>query len=252
MSRTHPTIDILGVDVARLTDEEALAEVEKLFVGETPAFVAHTNAHTLNLAYEDEGFREVLRRADLVLNDGIGIMLAARIHGSRFPVDLNGNHFTPLLLRRAAERGWRVFFLGAGPGVAERASDKVRQQIPGITIVGTRDGYFSSDEEAIDTVRESGAELLFVGMGNPLQERWLDRCLERTGARVGVGVGATFDFLTGTVPRAPAWMRRMGLEWVHRLFKEPKRMWRRYILGNPSFLLRNVKQRRAARRMNNE
>lgn len=248
MSRDHPTIDILGVPVARLTAEEALAEVEKLFAREAPAFIAHTNAHTLNLAYADAEFKDVLRRADLILNDGKGIMLAARIHGARFPTDLNGNYFSPLLLRRAAERGWRVFFLGAGPGIAEDAAGKVRQQIPGIDIVGTRDGYFSSDEEAIDAVREAGAELLFVGMGNPVQEKWLDRCLARTGARVGVGVGATFDFLTGSVPRAPAWMSRVGLEWVHRLFQEPKRMWRRYILGNPSFVLRNVKQRRAGRR----
>ena len=247
MSPDHQTIDILGVPVARLTEHEALAVVEKLFARETPAFIAHTNAHTLNLAYEDPEFRGVLRRADLVLNDGKGVMLAARIHGSRFPTDLNGNHFTPLLLQRAAERGWRVFFLGAGPGVAERAADKVRRQIPGISIVGTRDGYFSSDEEAIEAVKETGAELLFVGMGNPLQEKWIDRCLPRTGARIGVGVGATFDFLAGTVPRAPAWMSRVGLEWVHRLFQEPKRMWRRYILGNPSFVLRNYKQRRSGR-----
>ena len=247
MSSTVETIDILGVGIARLSAEQALGEVEKLFASGRPAFIAHTNAHTLNLAYEDPGYKEVLRRADLVLNDGKGVMIAARIHGDAFPTDLNGNYFTPLLLQRAAERGWRVYFLGAGPGVAERAAEKVRGSVPGISIVGARDGYFSSDEEVIAAIKETEAELLFVAMGNPLQERWLDRCIARTGARVGVGVGATFDFLAGGMPRAPAWMRRVGLEWVYRLFREPKRLWRRYILGNPSFLLRNLKQRRAVR-----
>ena len=243
MSHHIPTIDILGVEVACITPEGALDELEKLFARETPAFIAHTNAHTLNLAYEDPDYRDVLRRADLVLNDAKGLMLAARIHGWRFPADLNGNFFTPLVLRRAAERGWRVFFLGAGPGVAERAAGQLRREVPGLNVIGTRDGYFSSDEEALDAVAAAGTDLLLVGMGNPLQERWLDRCLDRTGARVGIGVGAFFDFITGTVPRAPAWMNRVGLEWLHRLIQEPRRMWRRYILGNPTFVWRNLRQR---------
>jgi N-acetylglucosaminyldiphosphoundecaprenol N-acetyl-beta-D-mannosaminyltransferase len=244
MSDHVPTIDILGVPVAQLTAEEALDEVEKLFARETPAFVAHTNAHGLNLAYKDQEFGDVLRRADMCLNDGKGIMLAARIHGERFPVDLNGNYFGDLLIRRAAERGWRVFFLGAAPGIAQKAADKLMREVPGLNIVGTHDGYFKSDDVAIAAVKEANAELLFVGMGNPIQERWLDRCLERTGARVGIGVGAFYDFVTETVPRAPQWMNRYGLEWVHRLAQEPKRMWRRYILGNPQFVYRNIKQRR--------
>ncbi len=242
-------IEVLGVPVACLTAENALEEIEKLFARESPAIVFHTNAHTINLAGDDPSYREVLRRADLVLNDGKGIMLAARIHGRRFPEDLNGNYFSPLLLRRAAERGWRVFFLGAAPGIAERAAARLRGSIPGLNVVGTRDGFFSSDEEAIAAIKAAEAELILVGMGNPLQERWLERCLSATGARVGVGVGAFFDFIAGAVPRAPAWMNRIGLEWVHRLAQEPRRMWRRYILGNPKFVVRNLWQRVARSRM---
>ncbi|MGH2807863.1 MAG: WecB/TagA/CpsF family glycosyltransferase [Actinomycetota bacterium] len=247
MSTNVPTIGILGVPVAQLTAEEALDEIERLFGRETPAFIAHTNAHGLNLAYKDPEFREVLRRADLCLNDGKGVMLAARIHGERFPVDLNGNYFGDLLLHRAAERNWRVFFLGAAPGVAQNAAGQLMNEIHGLDIVGTHDGYFKSDEVAIDAIKSANTELLFVGMGNPIQEKWLDRCLDRTGARVGIGVGAFYDFVTGTVPRAPQWMNRYGLEWVHRLAQEPKRMWRRYILGNPQFVYRNIKQRRGSK-----
>ena len=243
MSHHVPKIDILGVPVARLTAAEALDEVEKLFASESPAFVAHTNAHTINLSYKDPSYREMLRRADLVLNDGKGVMLAARMHGARFPQDLNGNFFGRLLMERAAERGWRIYFLGGAPGVAEKAADRLRAEITKINIVGTSDGYFDSDDDAIAAAKEVGAELLLVGMGNPLQERWIDRCLASTDARVGVGVGAFFDFIAGTVPRAPAWMNRFGLEWLHRLAQEPKRMWRRYLLGNPAFLYRNLRQR---------
>ena len=245
MSQGPPTIEILRVPIARLTPAEAVAEVERLHDRDEPAFVAHTNAHTVNLAYDDPEFLGVLRRADLVLNDGKGVMLAARIHGKRFPRDLNGNFFSPLVLQKAAEKGWPVFFLGAGPGVAERAAEMLERQMPGLKIAGTHDGYFKTDEDAIAAIKDSGAELVFVGMGNPLQEKWIDRCLDRTGARVAIGVGAFFDFITGEVPRAPAWMNRYGLEWVHRLAQEPKRMWRRYILGNPKFIWRNLKQRKA-------
>lgn len=243
MSQRPSTVEILRVPIAQVTPEQALAEIERLHDRDEPAFVAHTNAHTVNLAFDDPEFLGVLRRADLILNDGKGVMLAARIHGKRFERDLNGNFFSPLLLRRCAERGWSVFLLGAGPGVAVRAAEMLERQIPGLKIAGTLDGYFETDEVAIEAIMRSGADVVLVGMGNPLQERWIDRCLDRTGARLGVGVGAFFDFITGEVPRAPGWMNRFGLEWVHRLALEPKRMWRRYILGNPKFVWRNLKQR---------
>lgn len=247
MSEGPPTIDIQRVPIAQVTPEEALREVERLYDRDDPAFIAHTNAHTINLTHDDPEFLGVLRRADLILNDGKGVMLGARILGRRFPRDMNGNFFSPLLLERCAQRGWPVFFLGAGPGVAAKAARMLEDRFPGLKVAGTHDGFFKTDEDAIAAIRGSGAEVVLVGMGNPLQERWIDRCLDRTGARIGVGVGAFFDFITGEVPRAPSWMNRFGLEWVHRLAQEPKRMWRRYILGNPKFVWRTLKQRFTAR-----
>lgn len=238
-----PTIDILGVPIARFGVRDALGQVERLYEAEDPGFVAHVNAHTLNLACRDPDYLAALRRADLVLNDGKGVMVGARILGARFQQDLNGNFFGPHLLALAARRRWPTFFLGAAPGVAEDAAARLTERIGGLQIVGTRDGFFAGDEEAIAAVRDAGTGLLLVGMGNPLQERWIDRCFPDTGARLAVGVGAFFDFITGRVPRAPAWMNRVGLEWVHRLVLEPRRMWRRYVFGNPLFLLRVVRQR---------
>ena len=248
MSHGPGTIEILRVPIACMTPEQGLERLERLHDREEPAFIAHTNAHTVNLAYEDPEFLGVLRRADLVLNDGKGVMIAARILGAKFPHDMNGNFFTPLVLKRCAERGWPVFFLGAGPGVAEKAAMVLEQRLPGLKVAGTRAGFFANDDEAIAAVTGSGAEVLLVGMGNPRQEEWIDRCLAHTGARVGIGVGAFFDFITGEVPRAPQWMNRWGLEWVHRLAQEPRRMWRRYILGNPKFLWRTLRQRLGRRR----
>lgn len=244
-----PIIDILGLRYARLSASEALAEAERLYEAETPAWIAVENVHGVNLATDDPSHRERLNRADLLLNDGKGVLLGARLLGTRFLEDLNGNHFSPLLLGLAADRGWPVFFLGAAPGVAQRAADKLMAEVPGLKVTGVRDGFFKpEDHEAIfQAIRDSGGGLLFVGMGNPIQEKWLDENMGRCGARLGVTVGAFFDFQAGEVTRAPAWMNRLGLEWVHRLFKEPKRMWRRYLVGNPRFLF-NILKARLARR----
>ncbi|MFN2525866.1 MAG: WecB/TagA/CpsF family glycosyltransferase [Actinomycetota bacterium] len=244
MSDGLPTIDLLGVRLARLTADAALTEVERLYELEAPARVFHANAHTLNLASVDQGYRDVLNRANLVLNDGKGVMLGARLKGARFPVDLNGNFFTPFVLERAAAQGWPVFFLGAKPGVAERAAALLETRFEGLKIAGVRDGFFAGREsEVIEEIQSSGTGLLLVGLGNPKQEMWLDANLAATGARLGIGVGAFFDFIAQEIRRAPAWMNRAGLEWLFRLGLEPRRMWRRYIVGNPAFVVRVVKER---------
>ncbi len=238
-------LEVLGVPVAKLAPPDALQQVARVHDGETPALVAYANAHTLNLAWTDSSYREVLRRAAIVLNDGSGISLAARIQGDRFPANLNGSDFNPQILGLAAERGWRVYFLGARPGVAERAANAMKQRYAALKVVGCRDGYWKPHETAqvVDAIRVTGASLIMAALGNPLQERWLDEHLSATGARLGIGVGAFLDFAAGQVPRAPAWMNRWGIEWIFRLAQEPGRLWRRYVVGNPLFLARVLKTR---------
>jgi exopolysaccharide biosynthesis WecB/TagA/CpsF family protein len=231
-------IEILGVPVARLTAPQALDEIKRLGEREAPSLVAYANAHTLNLAHGSPWFLELLRRADLVLNDGSGVGIAARLRRRPFPENLNGTDFNPRILELAVAAGWPVFFLGARPGVSDRAAAAMGARIPGLEVVGTHSGYFDSQDDVVESVRSSGARLLMVAMGNPLQERWLAENLKTTGASIGVGVGAFFDFFSGEVPRAPWWMKRFGIEWVYRLAQEPRRMWRRYLLGNPLFLWR--------------
>lgn len=248
VAHNFPTIEMLGIPFARLTAADALAQIEALYEREEPAFVAHANVHTINLALADPEYRETLRSADMVLNDGKGVMLGARLLGERFPQDLNGNFFTPLVVERAADRGWPVFLLGAKPGVPDQLATVLRERHPSLNIVGTCDGYFSREEEPgiVAEIQDADTELLLVGMGNPHQERFLRRHLRASGARLGIGVGAYFDFQTGTVTRAPRWMNKAGLEWVYRLAQEPKRMWRRYLVGNPAFVLRVLRSKRSS------
>lgn len=244
------TIDILGVRFARPTPDEALRLAEELYERDEPAWIAVENVHAVNLARADPSHRDVLNRADLVLNDGKGLLLGARLLGQKFPADLNGNVFTPMVLELAAARGWPVYFLGAAPGVADRARAKLVDEIPGLRVVGTQDGFFRATDlqRVIDEIRDSGASLLVVGMGMPLQERWLHDHLESTGVSLGVTAGAFFDFEVGEVPRAPTWMNKLGLEWLFRLVVEPRRLWRRYLIGNPAFIYRVIRQRLSNRR----
>ena len=245
MHSSIKAVEVLGIRIAKLTVEEALDELVRLHDQELPAVVAYANAHTLNVAVQDDAFRQILQRADLVLNDGAGLALAARIHGDHFPANLNGTDLTPRVLDVAAREGWPVYFLGAKPGIAAKAATTLAARIPGLRVAGARDGYF--DREALphvlEEIRASKASLLLVAMGNPIQEKWLNAHLASTGARLGMAVGAFFDFTAGEVPRAPAWFRHAGVEWMYRLSLEPKRLWKRYVLGNPAFLGRVVAER---------
>lgn len=238
------TIEVLGLPVAAIERAEALAAAEDLLGSAEPALLAFANAHACNLAARQCEFRKVLACADLLLPDGVGLAVAARVAGTAFPANLNGTDFLPQLLARAARRGCSVFLLGAAPGVAELAAERLQR--PGLRVVGTAHGYQTDHAALTARIAASGAELLVVGMGMPRQERWLAEHLEATGVRLGVAAGAYLDFAAGAVRRAPPWMRAARLEWLFRLIGEPRRLFARYVLGNPAFLLRVLRARRRA------
>jgi exopolysaccharide biosynthesis WecB/TagA/CpsF family protein len=244
------TIEILGIPILQATSEQALEAVERAATEYPPALVAYVNAHGINLAAGDAGYRGTLRAADLVLNDGAGVALAARMKGRPFPENLNGSDFNPKILELAARKGWSVYFLGAHPGVAQEAAARLASRIEGLDVAGARDGFFSrsEDSQVAEQIRATGADVVMVAMGNPLQERWLAENLRATGCMLGVGVGAFFDFSAERVKRAPAWMNRLGIEWLWRLALEPARLWRRYVVGNPVFLLRATREALRERR----
>lgn len=237
-------VTLLGVRFDRLSRHEAHGTLASGFGGGAAWKVYVVNAHTLNLAWSDPGFRRILNEADLLLNDGSGVGLAGRMAGKPFPDNLVGTDLVPQLCEIAVPRGVGVYLLGGIPGVPERAAERLGEMIPGLRISGARHGYFQETENhgVVEAINRSGAGILLVAFGNPLQETWIHRNAGALRCDVCIGVGGLFDHLAGRLRRAPRWMRRAGIEWVHILLGQPHK-WRRYILGNPLFLIRAMKSR---------
>jgi alpha-1,3-mannosyltransferase len=237
------TRSILDVSVQVRTRSEVVGQLDSQFDKNVPTIVAFANANCLNVAYADARVRVALREA-VVLNDGIGVDLASKLlFGAQFPENLNGTDFIPYYLQRTRHH-FRVCLLGGRPGVANRAAEVLARTCPRHKIVGCRDGYFPRSEDALaaQAIRAAGADIVLIAMGNPDQELWLRNNLAATGCRLGFAVGAAFDFMTGDVQRAPLWVRTARLEWFYRLAREPRRLWRRYLLGNPMFIMRVLGQ----------
>ena len=238
-SNRVPRWDILGIPVLAGHASDVTHELDSRLTDGERIKLTYLNAHASNVAAGHPEFSTALKSFS-VLNDGVGLDIAARmLKGSAFPENLNGTDFTLRYLNETARR-FRIFLLGARPGVAEDAAAALAQALPQHEIVGARDGYFvaTGSSEIAAHIKASGADLLLVAMGNPAQELWIDRNFEATGARLAIGVGALFDFLAARVPRAPKAVRNLRLEWAFRLALEPNRLWRRYLVGNPLFLAR--------------
>jgi alpha-1,3-mannosyltransferase len=230
---------ILDVAVGVTTFPEAVDLLDARFHDGHPAMVVFANAHTLNMMRSNGRVRDALQKS-IVFNDGIGIDLASRLlFGKWFPANLNGTDFVPDYLKATRNR-YRIFLLGAKPGIAASAAKHLMSVAPHHRIVGSSHGYLTPRDAdgIVGEIRRSQADVLLVAMGNPEQELWLMERLDQTGCQLGFGVGALFDFMAGAVPRAPGWMQTARLEWLYRMVHEPRRLWRRYLVGMPMFLLR--------------
>ena len=236
-------IGLFGLGVANASLDDTVAWLCGRLDQRRPTRVAFLNAHCVNQAAVNQEYRTSLEEADAILPDGSGIAMAARLRGTPLLANLNGTDLIPALCKQLAATGGSVFLLGGRPGVAERAAATLATNNPGLVIAGTRHGYFTRAEEdgVIDLIAASKADVVLVAMGVPAQDIWLQRVAHRLNVPLSFGVGGLFDFLSGRIPRAPAPVRKLGLEWTYRLYQEPRRMWRRYILGNPAFMIRAVK-----------
>jgi len=233
-------IRILGVRLDNVTMAEAVERIVHGAGSCRPATVFFGNADCLNIASTDARYRKALAAADCVFADGIGLRIAARLLGQRLLANVNGTDMFPLLCGAAARAGISVYLLGGRPGVAVAAARAMQQAVPGLRIAGFHHGYFSDDEQAdvIEDINRSGARILLVGLGAPRQELWIKEHEASLAPPVKLGVGGLFDYYSGRIPRAPLWLRQVGLEWVWRLAQEPSRLWRRYVVGNVVFLYR--------------
>ncbi len=236
------TIEILGIRIDNMSMAEALDWIRQKLRGEDQAMVCMTNAHCANMSCRDAKYHQTLLASGLNLADGVGLRIAGKLKGTPIRQNVNGTDLFPRLCAMLEGTGEKLYLLGGRPKVAQCVAEWIGKHYPDTAIAGYRDGYFEPGEEAsvAEAIRRSGASVLLVAMGVPHQELWIRRNLEKTGVRVAVGVGGLFDFYSGRIPRAPAWMREVGLEWSYRLLQEPGRMWKRYLIGNWTFLARHL------------
>ncbi|MCC6126222.1 MAG: WecB/TagA/CpsF family glycosyltransferase [Pirellulales bacterium] len=239
---------VLGVRILNIRKQrgiELLEEVLRRREGRAKS-VFFVNAHTLNLAAADPQYRELLNGGDFVFGDGTGVRWAARLNGARMCDNLQGTDFTPSLLKATAERGYSYFMLGGDEPTIAQAARYAQENFPGWRLAGFHHGYLKNPElnaAVIDVINAARPDLLLVGMGNPLQERWIHDHLGRLDTSLCLGIGGLFDFWAGNVSRAPAWLRKAGHEWLWRLFQQPREKARRYLVGNPLFLARIMAER---------
>ena len=218
--------DILGVGFDDLTLDEAAEAGAALVEGGGFHYAVTPNPEFLLTARHDEPFRQALLGADLVLADGVGVTYAAKILGRPLKGRVPGIEFAQRLLAWMAAHGKRLFLLGAKPGVAELAAANLKAAYPGLIVCGTHDGYFQEDGPVVKAIQESAADVVFVCLGAPKQELWMVRNGPAAGARLMVGLGGSLDVFAGVVERAPEGFQKLGLEWLYRLMKEPKRFGR--------------------------
>ena len=231
-------IDVLGVGFDNMTMDQAVAEGMRLINTEGAHYVVTPNPEIVETCREDTEAMDVVRGADLVLADGIGIIYGAKILGTPLKGRVPGIEYAQNLMARMAQDGKTLFLLGAKPGVAEEAARKLQAKYPGLKVVGTHDGYFKEDEPVVEAIRQSGADVVFVCLGAPKQEKWMKKNGEATGAHLLLGLGGCLDVFSGTVQRAPEIYQKLGLEWFHRLMKNPSRVGR--MMKIPLFLVHVV------------
>lgn len=232
--------EIQGVNINNLSTIEALDLIESRIDSGILTKLAYANSHTINLANNDKAYKKTLEEF-VILPDGIGVDLASQYkYGEKFKANLNGTDFTPKIFSHLKNE--RIYILGAQEGIAQESLAYWKTKYPQHSWVGCHHGYLNSktSESIVDKIKSLDVSILIVAMGNPAQERWIEKYSEHTGASLLIGVGALLDFTAGKVKRAPRWIRNMRAEWVYRLFQEPSRMWRRYIIGNMTFVARSI------------
>lgn len=246
---TVPTVPILGINVHVLTVPKLHSTIAYMVENRQKSLVLHVNAHAFNLTFRHRFLKEAWNNADIVFCDGAGVIHGAKILGHHIPMRITYADWMWQLAEFSAERDYSFYFLGAREGVAASAARNLQKRFPTLRIVGAEDGYFnkrtnSAENQAV--VRRINAvkpDILVVGLGMPLQEKWLCENWHNVNATVALTAGAVFDYVSGDLRRAPRWMTDNSMEWLGRLVIEPRRLWRRYVVGNPLFLMRIALQR---------
>lgn len=237
-SAMRKTVDVLGIPVDSMTMSETVEKIGA-FIEESGVHTIYTpNAEIIMAAQRDPHLRDILTNADILTADGAGVVLASKILRRRVPEKVSGVDLIHEVFKVCSRKGLRCFLFGAKPGVAEEAAVKIVAEYPGIIVAGCRNGYFTADEEdeIINTINAANADILIVALGAPKQEKWISDHKDKLNVKICMGVGGAIDVISGRVKLAPDFFRRNGLEWLYRLYKEPRRA--RRMLALPRFMIR--------------
>ena len=237
------SVTILGIRVDCVSPSETLTEIDHFVASRTPHHIVTADASMVVTARHDPALRAIIEAADLVTPDGFGILWASRQMRTPVPHKVSGVDLVGELCRLSPAKGYRIFFFGAGPGVAEEAAVKMRVLYPGTQIVGTRDGFFTpaQEPEVVAQIQATRPDIVLVALGIPKQEKWIARYKDILGAAVLVGVGGSFDVFSGRVRRAPPFMQQHGFEWLYRLYKNPRKFSK--VMTLPEFAWLTLRQR---------
>jgi N-acetylglucosaminyldiphosphoundecaprenol N-acetyl-beta-D-mannosaminyltransferase len=245
--------DVLGVQVSAIDLPRAVDLAERWIQAGRPGYICLTGVHGVMEAKRDPEFRAILNGAVVNAPDGMPMTWVGRMQGLQEMDRVFGPEFMAAMCARSVERGYRNYLYGGKPGVAEILRANLERTFPGLQVAGTYTPPFgelaqAEEEEICRRVREARAHIVWVGLSTPKQERFMARLAERLEAPLLVGVGAAFDFHAGLIRDCPRWVKRSGLQWVHRLMQDPRRLWRRYLRNNPAFLWHIAHQLAGARR----
>jgi N-acetylglucosaminyldiphosphoundecaprenol N-acetyl-beta-D-mannosaminyltransferase len=239
--KEHARVNILGVGVSAISMSDAVDATDAFLRGKDQSYVCVTGVHGIMEAQQDSKFRKILNGSFLTTPDGMPTVWLGHAHGFKTMTRVYGPDYMLEVCNMSVVRGYRHFLYGGKPGVAEQLRDTLLDRFPGLQIVGTYTPPFrplNADEESElrRQLAESGADVLWCGLSTPKQERFMDTYQGRLPVKLMVGVGAAFDLLSGNLSEAPDWMKKAGLQWSYRLLKEPRRLWRRYLINNPKFM----------------
>lgn len=243
------TFRILGTKVDSITVVDLHKRISEYIERGEKAIIANVNVQALNLSYSNYWFREFLNNSAIVFCDGAGVILAARILGHYIPERITYADWMWALAKYCEIQNYSLFFLGSKELIAQKAANQLHQKYPELRIVGVHHGYFNKtvesneNESVINIINNVKPDILVVGFGMPLQEQWILENWNKLHVKIGFTGGAVFDYISGELKRGPKWMTNHGLEWLARLIIEPRRLWKRYLLGNPIFFWRILKQK---------
>jgi len=228
--------------------QEALLEIERSIEQDKKSLVITPNAHHINIIHKDKEFKKLYQEADLVLTDSVPLVWASKILGNPIKERVAGSDIFPSFCQVASQKKYKIFLLGSEPGIADQAASILKKLHPGLRVVDTYSPPFGfennpqENKKIFQLITQAESDVLFVGLGSPKGEKWSWLHKDKINSSVIICVGAAFDFIAGKSKRAPLWMQKVGLEWFHRFLKEPRRLWKRYLVGNSYFIWLVIKE----------